>query len=126
MAVKEGFFKVSQQGGSFVTATFFNPETKEEYSELVRDYDYIDKSRDNDELYDMVINEKAAVEWKHHHGEILGGDKVRVVKGRKVPIGTEAMVVDKYPVYDGYHRLVADYLKLDNGMKTNVNNCVRI
>ena len=48
---KEGFFKVKQDGGTFICATFFNPVTKEEFSECVRDYDYSDYSRDNDDLY---------------------------------------------------------------------------
>ena len=121
--VREGFYKVSQHGGSYVVAIFFNPETKEEYSKCVRDYDYADCSRDDDELYYMDIDEEVANAWQHHNGEILVSDTVRVVKGRKVPLGTVAKVTAKRPYYDRYNRWVADYLYFDNGMKTNVKNC---
>ena len=49
----EGFFKVKQSGGSYVVAVFYNPYTGETRSECVRDYDYGDCSRDNDELYNQ-------------------------------------------------------------------------
>ena len=44
MSIKEGFYKVCQSGGTYVTATFFNPCTLEEYTQCVRDYDYSDCS----------------------------------------------------------------------------------
>lgn len=126
MSIREGFYKVSQSGGTYVTATFFNPCTLEEYSKCVRDYDYADCSRDDDELYYMDIDKNAERAWKHHNGEILWGDEVKVVKGRKVPIGTVANVKAIYPYHDRYGRWVCDYAYLDNGMKTNVNNLVRM
>ena len=49
------------------------------------------------------------VHWKHHNGEILFGDEVKVVKGRKVPIGTIANVKAIYPYHDRYGRWVCDY-----------------
>ena len=122
--VRDGFYKVGQYGGSYITATFFNPETKEHYSKCVRDYDYADKSRDDDELYYMDIDTEAEKAWKHFNGEILVGDVVEVIHGRKVPVGTIATVKDKKAYYDKYHRWVADYLYFDNGMKTNEKNCV--
>ena len=125
-SLREGFAKVAQSGGTFIVATFFNPETKEEYSCSVRDYEYEDCSRDNDELYYMDIDEEVKNEWLHHNGVILVDDTVRVVKGRKVPIGTVAKVKSKYPLYDRYHRWIADYLYLDNGMKTNEKNCILV
>ena len=126
MSIKEGFYKVCQSGGSYVTATFFNPCTLEEYTKCVRDYDYSDCSRDDDELYYMDIDRNAERAWKHHNGEILWGDEVKVVKGHKVPVGTIANVKEIHPYYDRYHRWVCDYAYLDNGMKTNVNNLVRM
>ncbi len=122
----EGFYKVSESGGTFVTGIFYNPETKEERHEVLRDYDYSDGSRDNDELYYMQINKKVRWQWLHAKGVIQTGDTVKVVKGRKVPIGTVAKVTDKKPFYDRYRRWQADYLYLDNGMKTNCNNCILI
>ena len=121
--VREGFYKVEQHGGSYVSAVFFNPVTKEEYSVCVRDYDYADCSRDDDELYYMDINQDVEKEWRHHNGEILVGDKVVVVKGRKIPHGTIGTVKYIRPYYDCYHRWVADYAYFAEGGKTNVQNC---
>ena len=121
--LKDGFFKVYQSNGSYVTATFFNPETKEEYSELVRDYDYDDCSRDNDELYYMEIDENAKRAWKHHHGVIQVGDVVEVFKGRKIPVGTKGIVVKEREVRNCYWQWFADYIVLDNGASLNVANC---
>ena len=122
--VREGFYKVEQHGGSYVSAVFFNPVTKEEYSVCVRDYDYADCSRDDDELYYMDINQDVEKEWRHHNGEILVGDKVVVVKGRKIPHGTTGTVKYIRPYYDCYNRWVADYAYFAEGGKTNIQNCV--
>ena len=100
----EGFFKVKQSGGSYVVAVFYNPYTGETRSECVRDYDYGDCSRDNDELY-------------------LAGDTVEVFKGRKVPKGTIATVKSIRPYYDRYGRWVADYAYFTDGQRTNIENC---
>ena len=62
----EGFFKVNQSGGSYVTAEFYNPTTGETRSECVRDYDYGDCSRDNDELYNMPIDKEVRTLWLAH------------------------------------------------------------
>ena len=53
----DGFFKVAENGGTYVTGVFYNPTTGEVKHELLRDYDYADGSRDNDELYYMPIDE---------------------------------------------------------------------
>jgi len=120
------FYKVAQNGGTFVTATFFDPETLEEFTRCVRDYEYADCSRDNDALYYMQIDEIARRAYLHHHGRILKGDTVRVIKGRKIPIGTEAEVAFIRPVKDKYGRWVADYLYFTDGRRTNVNNCILV
>ena len=117
------FYKVRQTGGTYVVAYFFNPVTKEAFSECVRDYDYSDGSRDNDELYDMPINEEAAHLWRRHNGVISVGDTVEVVKGRKVPVGTVGTVVSMFDYRDRYGRTVTRYAVLDNGQKTSVSNC---
>lgn len=54
----KGFYKVAQNGGCYISATFYNPDTKEVVSCCVRDYDYADCSRDNDELYYIEIDEE--------------------------------------------------------------------
>ena len=119
----EGFFKVKQSGGSYVVAVFYNPYTGETRSECVRDYDYGDCSRDNDELYNMPIDEEVRSLWLHSQGQILAGDTVEVCKGRKVPKGTIATGKSIRPYYDRYGRWVADYAYFTDGQRTNIENC---
>ena len=119
--LKNGFFKVEQSGGSFITATFFNPETKEEFSQCVADAD--EPRRDDWELYKMDIDKDAKRAWKRHHGVLQVGDVVEVFKGRKVPIGTKGIIKGERFVRDRYGRCVALYVVLDNGYSTNVDNC---
>lgn len=123
---KDGFYKVAQEGATFVLVTLFNPETCEERHEVARDYDFFDRSRDNDELYYLEINKDIERIWRHRNGEILINDTVFVIKGRKVPVGTVAKVIDKKPYKDRYGRLQAIYLYLDNGQKTNIDNCILV
>lgn len=122
----EGFYKVAQTGGTYVVATFFNPTTCEVLRKCVRDYDYNDCSRDIDELYYMSIDEEVKVKYMHFKGILLVGDQIEVVKGRKVPIGTIAIINDIRPYKDRYGRIQAYYAYLSNGMKTNINNCVLV
>jgi len=117
------FYKVSHEGGTFVTATFYNPVTNEVNSCCVRDYDYADGSHDNDELYYMEINEEARRAFLHSRGIILEGDTVRVVKGRTIEhgfIGTVRKICD---FNDRYGRWVATYAYFVEGGKINVANC---
>ena len=88
-----GFYKVAQDGSCYISATFYNPSTKEIISCCVRDYEYSDGSRDNDDLYYMEINEEVKRKWLHDKGIILAGDVIQVIKGRKVPIGTITKIV---------------------------------
>jgi hypothetical protein len=115
--------KVSESGGTFVTAIFFNPETMETVSGCVRDYDYEDGSRDIDELYYMPIDENARILWLHSQGVILVGDTVRVVKGRTLEHGYTDIVKDIRPYKDRYGRRIADYVYFENGKKINIDNC---
>lgn len=121
--IMEGFKKVAETGGTYVVATFFNPETKETLTKCVRDYDNSDGSRDDDELYSMPIDEQTRRAYLHHLGNILVGDKVRVIKGRKLKLGTVAHVRECKQVKDRYGRWVADYVVLDTGESTNAENC---
>lgn len=122
--IESGFRKVAQDtDGTIINAYFFNPSTGLDYTVCVRDFDYDDKRRDNDTLYFMSIDEVARKAWRRHKGIVSVGDTVEVYKGRKVPRGTIAVVVDEYPYYDCYGRWRAHYVVLDNGMKTNICNC---
>lgn len=122
----EGFYKVAQSGGSYVVATFYNPITKEEKTKRVRDYEYADCSRDNDELYYMEIDEEVRKIWLHNGGVILPGDRVKVVKGRKIPKGTEAVVERFFDWKDQYGRIQTRYAVFTDGRKTSVSNLVLI
>lgn len=125
----KGFYKVAQSGGTFITATFYNPETDEEITTCVRDYDYMDRSRDNDDLYDMpILDEENPVfrKYAHKHGRFLKGDTVFVFKGRKVPIGYSGKVARVKEIRDRYRRWVADYIVFEDGQQTNVNNCILV
>lgn len=122
--MREGFFKVDQRGGSYVVAIFYNPTTDESFTKCVRDYDYSDGSRDDDELYYMPIDEEVRHIYLRRLGIISIGDTVKVVKGRKVPIGTIAVVVGLKDWKDRYGRVQTTYVLLDNGMKTNEDNCI--
>ena len=117
------FYKVNQSGGSYVVALFVNPVTWESYTVCARDYDYSDCSRDNDEVYYMPIDEEVAEAWRKHLNIVAAGDTVKVVKGRKVPLGTVAKVTRVYDYKDRYGRVVATYAVFEDGQKTSVYNC---
>ena len=122
--IAAGFAKVYQNtSGSLITATFYNVETKERISEVVRDYDYSDCSRDNDQLYRMPIDKDALRRYNVDNNIVFEGATVVVVKGRKVPIGTVAKVEKIVPWCDCYGRTRTTYAYLDNGMRTNIHNC---
>ena len=114
------WYKVAQSGNTFITATLFNPVTLESRNEIARDYD--EPRNDNDEIYYMPINEDALRAWRSHNGIMQDGDKVRVIKGRKYPVGTEFIVRAVYPMRDKYDRWVADYAYFVGGGKCNVAN----
>ena len=113
--IKEGFKKVSESGGCYVTARFFNPETGEEYSSCVRDYDNSDGSRDDDEAYYAPIDEEALKLWKRKHGIVSVGDCVKVVRGRKLPIGRIGIVTRIYDWKDMYGRVQTRYCEFSDG-----------
>lgn len=123
----EGFKKIGQDhGGSLICALFWKPETNETVSKTVRDYEYSDCSRDNDDLYWMEIDEEARVNYLHANGMILEGDRVMVIKGRKIPLGEVKTVRKIYPFKDRYGRWIADYLYFTDGTKTNMRNCILV
>ena len=127
--MKDGFFKVWQSGGTFVTAKFYNPETDEEFVEVVRDYDYSDGSRDKDDLYYMETvgqDHPAYRKYMHKHGYFLPGDTVFVFKGRKIPVGYSGKIERIREVKDRYGRWVADYVVFEDGQQTNKENCILV
>lgn len=117
------FYKIGQSGGCYVVASFYNPVTKEFKTQCVRDYDYSDCSRDNDELYYMPINDEARIAYAHDNGRILVGDYARVIKGRTIEHGFVGKVIDRREYTDKFGRWLADYLYFEDGRKINVHNC---
>ncbi len=117
------FYKVSHTGGTYVTGMFYTPITKEEKNEVLRDYDYSDCSRDNDELYYMDINEEVRAEWLHNRGVILVGDNAKVIKGRTIEHGFVGTVKAIHDFKDRYGRWIATYLYFTDGRKINKDNC---
>ena len=130
------FYKVDEDFKySLKYITMFNPITKEEKSILVDDTEYgylerydLDYTPEEIEFlrYDLQINDIVRTLWLDSKNIIHIGSKVKVIKGRKVKIGTEAIVKDMYDYKDKYGRYVTTYLVFEDGQKTSINNCVNI
>ena len=128
----EGFKKIKSQGGSLQTSILYNTTTKELKRIITDDLEYqygdglIDREFSLDELEeisDMQIDKEALKQYNIDNGIIFVGCRIEVFKGRKIPKGTISKVIDIKPYYDQYHRWQADYVYLENGMKTNIDNC---
>ena len=79
----KGFFKVNENNGGVNVCTFFNPETKEEFSKIVWDIDN-DRLLEDDEiqiLRYLTIDNDAVIAWKHFNNAFVVGDNVEVPKG---------------------------------------------
>ena len=122
----KGFYKVAEDNGSVCVGTFWNPDTKESFTKITWDIDrpYINDNEEIEILRYLPINVEIRKAWLHEAGVIQVNDTIKVVKGRKVPVGTIAKVINKKPYKDRYGRTQAIYLYLNNGMRTNENNCV--
>lgn len=120
-----GYYKVEQdERGTFKTATFFNPYTGGYFNEVIEDQDndMVNYDTVTRQFREIEINRDVARIWNRSNNYLQEGDKIRVVKGRTIEHGTEAKVRDIRPIYDKYHRWVADYAYLDNGGKINIKN----
>ena len=117
-----GYRKVSHSGGTYVVGGFYNPATKDYQTRLIRDYDYADCSRDDDELYYMDIDEDMVRQMKHDQGMILEGDMVVVHKGRNVRVGTIGYVTSIHPWKDKYGRVQCYKVTLSGGERTYLHN----
>ena len=128
-----GFAKVGEEYGSYNHAIFFNPDTLKEVRILV--YDWDNQLNDKPDLnYDVpIVEEIKAIydkikeeeyrDYCHKNGMVTIGDYIEVYKGRKVPKGTRAIIVSTSYWKDCYGRIQTIYAHLDNGMKTNIDNC---
>ena len=119
-----GFYKVNEDNGGVCVATFYNPQTKENFTKIVWDIDdtRLDRDEENAKWRFLPINMEVRAEYLHSLGCILIGDTVEVFKGRKVPIGTVGRVEAKRRIKDRYGRVHGMYVVLDNGMRTNEEN----
>ena len=124
--VEDGWRKVSESGGSYVTAKLFNVNTGEDVTICVRDYDYSDGSRDDDYWYNMSVDDDARVAYCVKHGIIDKGVRAMVVKGRKIAHGYTGRVVKMRKIYDCYDRWVTTYAVFSDGKSTDVKNCVLV
>ena len=123
MEFENRFYKIGQHGGTYVVAELWNPVTKEHSSKCVRDYDYDDCSRDDDDLYYAPIDEDAKRDCLHFNGVILEGDDAEVVKGRTIEHGFVGKVMKVKELKDRYGRWIADYIYFEDGRKINMDNC---
>ena len=124
--MEDGWRKVSEHGGTLITSALYNIITGEETSIITRDYDYEDGRNDCDYWYNAPIDRSAEKAWKHCNGIISDGDRVMVIKGRKVMPGTVHTVERIRPIKDRYGRKVADYLVFEDGTSTNADNCIMV
>ena len=116
------FYKVSHNGGMFVTGVIFNPVTKEHELLKLADFDD-DRIGVCSEWYDEPIDEEAARAWSRHLGIVSVGDTVEVYRGRKIPVGTVAKVARLQNWRDVYGRLQTVYAVFTDGRRTSVDNC---
>ena len=121
--IDNGWRKVGQRGGTYVVAVLFNVNTAETTTVCVRDYDYDDGSRDNDDWYYAEIDETARKAYNRKLGVIEEGDTVTVVKGRKIPHGYTGVVQRLRPIRDMYRREIDTYVVFADGKQTSVFNC---
>ena len=112
------------EGYSISYAIMWNPETNE--TKQVCIFDMNDPRNENEEVRNMSLDEKALEEYRKKHGIIVESCKVKVIKGRTLPIGYTGIVKSIKSYTDNYGRWIADYVYFTSGEKINIKNCVRI
>jgi len=123
MVLENRFYKIGQEGGTFVVGYWWNPVSGERKSCCVRDYDYEDGSRDRDDLYYEPIDREVSKLFERKVlGRVFEGDLVEVVKGRTIEHGFVGRVKKVYPFKDRYGRVFADYVYFEDGRKINMDN----
>lgn len=122
----KGFYKVSEDNGGVCVCGFYNPETEEYFSKITWDIDrpYINNDEEVEILRYMQINKEIRWLYLHRKGIIQVGDTIKVIKGRKLPIGKIAVVKEIKPYKDRYGRTQAMYLYFTDGTRTNMDNCI--
>ena len=122
----KNFYKVAENGRTYVSAIFFNPITKEEFSATIYDYDDERVQINAGVMYSMEINEDIRKMWLHKHNIIQVGDLVQINRGRKFK-GEQKRVIKEftYSINGMYGRPYGDiqYLVFDDNTKVAKDNC---
>ena len=118
--LKNEFYRVSNTGGSYDVATFFNPITKEEFSRCIYDYDDVRVQQEEAEYREIPFSEKVRRIWLHHKGIIQVGDLVKINRGRKFK-GKQKRVVKKLVYKYVWGDVI--YLVFEDGTKVAQDNC---
>lgn len=108
-----GFYKVNEITYSdYTQGIFFNPKTKEEFGMIL----------DGVSIFSLEpINDYVRSIWNKER-EIVLGDTVKVVRGKKIPVNTVGTVTRIYPIYNKYNNKVCDYIEIDGIFSTNRDN----
>ena len=143
-----GFVKVGQDYcGRVWHVELWNPVTKEVRDIACEDTDYndinmglVDHDIPGEERIRLLCKEawfdgddaieNAYRQWRYDKaleaGRVLVGMIVRVVKGRKWPVGMEGRVIRFQDWKDQYGRVRTTYCVLEDGKRVDINNVVPI
>jgi len=133
---KDGFFKVRsgcECRGAYIIETFYNPVKNEIREQLVHNLDDYELNRHYEVLYnmpyctDMQVNAyyiKEDRRIKHSNGVLLAGDIAKIVKGRKLPIGSLKKFAEIQKWRDRFGRVQTYYAVFTDGTRTNIDNCI--
>lgn len=133
---KDGFFKIKTDNTcrySTIHETFYNPVINEIREQFVHGLDDYELNRMYEGLYNMpyctdlqviAYYEKEDRKIKHKNGVLLNGDTVKIIKGRKIPVGTLKTFKEIQVWKDKYGRNQTYYAIFTDGTKTNIDNCI--
>lgn len=111
--IREGFKKVYQTSDEdgIILAEFFNPNTKQGYSDFVMD------ARLGIFDEDIYRTHEAHKAWRNARRDLRVGDRVVVSRGKKVSLGLVATIVEMYTWKDEKGRPRTRYAVLSNGKR---------
>ena len=96
---------------------------------IIEEFEVLLLSNGKKEVYDETQEYRFATDdeykqYYHSIGNIFVGDKVVIVKGRNIPKGTVKTVKSFYRYYvpGTYKHSFTDYVRFDDGTKTNLQN----
>lgn len=116
-----GFVKVGQDSGGVVVAYFWHPITGRTTSYIVYDADSGRQARKELRWPLFAGSKQIEKAYKEANGIIEVGSKVEVFKGRKFPIGMQA-VVEKFYTWYGRYGQTAEYVVTTEGSRIPLGN----